>query len=246
MNDSGGSAGCGYRPRVRDPTGTLVDPIWFGFCQEGSYFQVAATAYWPRDLKLVFSSCLNCLLPVDCASLSVLPIFVMGQNQSTPTPLSLILTHFQDYKKAASVFGLHVKKPVLRTLCEVEWTSFQVEWPPQGTFDLTLVYKVHDIVFSRHEDQIPYIGAWRTLIENPPDWLKLLLPHPPRLPKVQALLLKGRPVGALLMGLSSHPLYHLHRRKKKKLTTRRPIVLAQRIWVKMLQIRRQARVGTLP
>ncbi|XP_047734623.1 uncharacterized protein LOC125176804 isoform X2 [Prionailurus viverrinus] len=133
-----------------------------------------------------------------CASLSVLPIFVMGQNQSTPTPLSLVLTHFQDYKKAASVFGLHVKKPVLRTLCEVEWTSFQVEWPPQGSFDLSLVYKVHDIVFSRHEDKIPYIGAWRTLIENPPDWLKLLLPLPlpPRLPKVQALLLKGRPFGA--------------------------------------------------
>ncbi|XP_042759850.1 uncharacterized protein LOC122199149 [Panthera leo] len=117
----------------------------------------------------------------------------MGQNQSTPTPLSLILTHFQDYRRAASVFGLHVKKSVLRTLCEVEWTSFQVEWPPQGTFDLTLIYKVHDIVFSRHEDQIPYIGAWRTLIENPPDWLKLLLPLSPCLPKVQALPLKGSP-----------------------------------------------------
>ncbi|XP_047734625.1 uncharacterized protein LOC125176804 isoform X4 [Prionailurus viverrinus] len=51
---------------------------------------------------------------------------------------------------------------------------------------------------ERHEDKIPYIGAWRTLIENPPDWLKLLLPLPlpPRLPKVQALLLKGRPFGA--------------------------------------------------
>ncbi|XP_078305050.1 uncharacterized protein LOC144616723 [Panthera onca] len=120
----------------------------------------------------------------------------MGQNQSTPTPLSLILTHFQDYRRAASVFSLHVKKPVLRTLCEVEWTSFQVEWPPQGTFDLTLIYKVHDIVFSRHEDQIPYIGAWRTLIENPPDWLKLLLPLSPYLPKVQALPLKGSPSGA--------------------------------------------------
>ena len=51
-----------------------------------------------------------------CASLSVLPIFVMGQNQSTPTPLSLILTHFQDYRRAASVFSLHIKKPVLQTL----------------------------------------------------------------------------------------------------------------------------------
>ena len=127
-----------------------------------------------------------------CASLSVLPIFVMGQNQSTPTPLSLILTHFQDYKKAASVFGLHVKKPVLRTLCEVEWTSFQVEWPPQRSFDLTLVYKVHAIVYSRHEDEVPYIEAWRTLIENPPDWLKPFLPS--RLPKVQALPLTGRPL----------------------------------------------------
>ena len=118
----------------------------------------------------------------------------MGQNQSTPAPLSLILTHFQDYRRAASVFGFHVKKPVLRTLCEVGWTSFQVEWPPQGTFDLTLVYKVHDIVFSRHKDQIPYIGAWRTLIEKPPDWLKLLLPLPPCLPKVQAFSTQRQPI----------------------------------------------------
>ena len=155
---------------------------------------------WPTGLEISNLCFLHVLivffLLTVCASLSVLPIFVMGQNQSTPTPLSLILTHFQDYKRVTSVFGLHVKKPVLRILCEVEWTSFQVEWPPQGTFDLTLVYKFHDIVFSRHEDQIPYIGAWRTLIENPPDWLKLLLPLPPCLPKVQALPLKGSPSGA--------------------------------------------------
>ena len=72
-----------------------------------------------------------------------------GSKSTHPTPLSLILTHFQDYGRAASVFGFHVKKPILQTLCEVEWTSFQVEWPLQGSFDLTLVYKVHAIAYSR-------------------------------------------------------------------------------------------------
>ena len=72
-----------------------------------------------------------------------------GSKSEYPTTLSLILTRFQDYGRAASVFGFHIKKPVLRTLCEVEWTSFQVEWPPQGSFDLALVYKVHAIVYSR-------------------------------------------------------------------------------------------------
>ncbi|XP_042825864.1 uncharacterized protein LOC102968023 isoform X1 [Panthera tigris] len=50
------------------------------------------------------------------------------------------------------------------------------------------------------------------------------------------------------MRLSGRPLYHLHRRgvKKKELTTHRPIVLAQRIQVKMLQIWRRAESGHSP
>ncbi|XP_042776248.1 uncharacterized protein LOC122208858 [Panthera leo] len=39
----------------------------------------------------------------------------------------------------------------------------------------------------------------------------------------------------ILMGLSGCPLYHLHQRKKKKLTAHRPTVLAQKIQVRMLQ-----------
>ena len=133
----------------------------------------------------------------------------------------------------------------------MEWTSFQVESPPQGTFDLTLVYKVHDIVFSRHEDQILYIGTWRTLIENPSDWLKLLLPLPPCHPKVQALPLKGRPSGAQNKNLDgTKRLPPLSPAPEEEEETYHPPPYSSRppkkIRVKMLQIRRQARVGTLP
>ena len=114
------------------------------------------------SLRVLIIFSVDCLVYPTWFCLIVFFLLIMHPSQ-------FCLTHFQDYGKAASILDFHVKKPVLRTLCEVEWTSFQVEWPPQGSFDLTLVHKVHAIVYSMHEDQIPYIEAWRTLTENPPD-----------------------------------------------------------------------------
>ena len=50
-------------------------------------------------------------------------------------------------------------------------------WPPEGTFDLTIIFEVKAVVFQdepgSHLDQQPYITVWQDLIQNPPPWVKL-------------------------------------------------------------------------
>ena len=58
----------------------------------------------------------------------------------------------------------------LRTLCEVEWPSMGVGWPPEGTKDLTLIKAVYAIVMGKpgHPDQFPYIDSWLGIAQDPP------------------------------------------------------------------------------
>ena len=63
----------------------------------------------------------------------------------------------------------------LRTLCEVEWPSMGVGWPPEGTKDLTLIKAVYAIVMGKpgNPDQFPYIDSWLGIAQDaaprPPD-----------------------------------------------------------------------------
>ena len=62
----------------------------------------------------------------------------------------------------------------LRTLCEVEWPSMGVGWPPEGTKDLTLIKAVYAIVMGKpgHPDQFPYIDSWLGIAQDPPKWAR--------------------------------------------------------------------------
>ena len=68
----------------------------------------------------------------------------MGQTQATPK--SLILSHFPEVKKQALNMSLGIKKGKLDTFCSVEWPSFGVSWPTQGSLSLDLIGKVKTII----------------------------------------------------------------------------------------------------
>ena len=49
----------------------------------------------------------------------------------------------------------------LRVLCEVEWRSMGVGWPPEGPMDLNIVKTVYVVVPGEpgHPDQYQYIDS---------------------------------------------------------------------------------------
>uniref|UniRef100_A0A8D2KRZ6 Gag protein n=2 Tax=Varanus komodoensis TaxID=61221 RepID=A0A8D2KRZ6_VARKO len=99
----------------------------------------------------------------------------MGQGQSVPTtPLQCLLNNFSDFFKRASGFGVPVKPGTLRTLCELEWTTFDVGWPAVGSFDLILIRNVEAVILGSpgHPDQIPYIETWLDIAKVKPGYIK--------------------------------------------------------------------------
>ena len=68
--------------------------------------------------------------------------------------------------------GRKMKPGWLRTLCEVEWPSVGVGWPPEGTMDLNLI---NGIVTGKpgHLNQFQHIDSWLGIAQDaaprPPD-----------------------------------------------------------------------------
>ena len=77
-------------------------------------------------------------MPAFCVL--IVSVAVMGQSYSTP--LSVMTDHFSDFKSKAQNLSMLVKKSRLRTLCSSEWPTFQVGWPPEGTFGLLVIRAV--------------------------------------------------------------------------------------------------------
>ena len=77
----------------------------------------------------------------------------MGQAQATPK--SLILSHFPEVKKQALNMSLGIKKGKLDTFCSVEWPSFGVGWPTQGSLSLDLIGKVKTIISRQGPEEPP-------------------------------------------------------------------------------------------
>ena len=134
--------------------------------------------------------------PVDACLLAIVFILVlllmeeMGQTQTTP--LSLMTDHFSDVRERAHNLSMDIKKGKVRVFCISEWPSFNVGWPPEGTFNLTTLLQVKGVIFRKGAQgcpgQIPYILVWQELTENPPSWLKPFLPsRADPTPKVLAL-----------------------------------------------------------
>jgi hypothetical protein len=98
----------------------------------------------------IVSLVLSCLL---CPSL----LIIMGQAQVTPK--TLFLSHFSEIHAKGHNYGVEIKKGKFDTLCSAEWPTFNVGWPPQGTFSLDTIKKVRDVInrpgLHGHPDQYP-------------------------------------------------------------------------------------------
>ena len=100
----------------------------------------------------VFSAdiCLStvCRLSLCAATVLAFCVFIVGivgvaiMGQSYSTPLSVMTDHFSDFKSKAQNLSMLVKKSKLKTLCSSEWLTFQIGWPPEGTFGLPVIRAV--------------------------------------------------------------------------------------------------------
>ena len=70
----------------------------------------------------------------------------MGQGESTP--LSLMTDHFSDVRARAHNLSLLLKKGKLITFCSAEWPAFQVGWPPEGTFQPSIIQAVKEKIMA--------------------------------------------------------------------------------------------------
>lgn len=102
----------------------------------------------------------------------------MGQNISTP--LNLTLKHWAEVKARAHILSVDVKKQKWETLCASEWPTFQIGWPANGSFSLTLVTAIKQCVFGvgskSYPDKIQYILVWEDLVPDPPQWSHPFVP----------------------------------------------------------------------
>ena len=113
----------------------------------------------------------------NCSHLNVCLVFSMqamrGGPSSQKTPLGCLLQHFKEGCVEGANYGIKFSPGRLRTLCEGEWPSFDVNWLPEGSFDRGLVRNVWKTVMGDlgHPDQFPYIDQWLNLVQKPPPWL---------------------------------------------------------------------------
>ena len=117
--------------------------------------------------------------------------FTMGQGESTP--LSLTTDHFSDVRARAHDLFFLVKKSKLITFCSARWPTFQVGWPPAGTYQPSIIQAVKEKIMAPdpwgYPDQVPYVMVWQDLVEDPPRWLKPFV-QPPSSSNSQVLVMK--------------------------------------------------------
>lgn len=64
----------------------------------------------------------------------------MGASKSKPTVLDFMIKIFK--KGFSGDYGVKLTPGKLRTLCELEWPTFGVGWPSEGTLDVPAVRAV--------------------------------------------------------------------------------------------------------
>lgn len=88
------------------------------------------------------------------------------------TPISFTLDRWTEVRTRAYNLAVEVKKGLWQTFCASEWLTFDVVRPPEGIFDLTIIFEVKATVFQKglgsHPDQQPYITVWQDLVQDPP------------------------------------------------------------------------------
>ena len=102
----------------------------------------------------------------------------MGQRESTPnSPLDCVLNNFSDFQRRARGYGsMQLDPEILQTLCQLEWPTFGVGWPAEGTFDLPVLFAVRATVYrAPHPDQIVYINVWVDIAPDKPGYIQKCL-----------------------------------------------------------------------
>lgn len=97
--------------------------------------------------------CLSVLCRVGCflGHFSFLKKLKRSDRKSSPqkTPLDLMKSHFKDLQRKAKESGEQVHIGKLTAFCFLDWPSFQVGWPGEGSFNFSLIYRVQHVVFSK-------------------------------------------------------------------------------------------------
>ena len=75
-------------------------------------------------------------------------LLTLAMRQGESTPLSLMTDHFSDVRVRAYDLSLLVKKNKLITFCSAEWPTFQVRWPPEGTFQPSIIQAVKEKIMA--------------------------------------------------------------------------------------------------
>jgi hypothetical protein len=96
----------------------------------------------------------------------------MGGGSSKPTVLECMLKHFK--KGFAGDYGFKMFPGKLHTLCESEWPTFGVNWPPEGTLDWPKVRAIYQIIIGNpgYPNQFPYIDSWLQVAQTILSWIR--------------------------------------------------------------------------
>ena len=99
----------------------------------------------------------------------------MGGSGSKATVLECRIKSFK--KGLGGDYGVKMKPNHLHILCEVEWPTMGVGWPPENTMNLKIVEAVYTVVTGEpgHPDQYPHIDSWLGLAQDPPTWTRFCI-----------------------------------------------------------------------
>ena len=97
----------------------------------------------------------------------------MGSRESKPTILGCMTKNFR--KGFGGDYGIKFTLDKLKNFCEIDWPSFGVGWPSEGTLKLDKVRAVYSVVTSQpgHPGQFLYIDSWLLIAQNPPPWARV-------------------------------------------------------------------------
>jgi hypothetical protein len=70
----------------------------------------------------------------------------MGKNQSKNTPLEYMINNFRDLMET-----MELTPNMLKVLCEVDWSVFDVGWPPEWSLDKTVVNEVYRVIVKTNK-----------------------------------------------------------------------------------------------
>ena len=92
----------------------------------------------------------------------------MGGNESKATVLECMIKNLK--KGFGGDCGVKMMPNPLHILCEVEWPSMGIGWPPEDTMNLKIVEAVYTVVKGEpgYPDQFPYTDSWLGLAQDPP------------------------------------------------------------------------------